>query len=89
MELLTEAVGVLSPLEFKVLKRESGLTLAELSKRTGISAAQLCEYGNAKNGLRQDQAAKCAEVLLAAARERSMALAKLLAIEDDEMAAAS
>ena len=88
MELTSEACGVLTPLEMKTLKKESGLTLRDLSQRARISSSQLSEYMNGRNGLTVAQTRACEKVLLDACRSRSQTLSKLLAPED-EMAEAS
>jgi transcriptional regulator with XRE-family HTH domain len=78
MELLEDAVQVLTPHEMKTLRRVSGWTLKTLSQRSGISVPQLSEYENGLNGLRRNQVETCERLLLDAARERYTIISKLL-----------
>ena len=84
MELTNAVIAVLSPLEMKTLrKKHAGMTLETLFEQTGISVPQLSRFENGVNGLRLDQVKAAERVLLAAARERSQALSKLLAPENE------
>jgi hypothetical protein len=86
MELTIDAVSILSPNEMRVLRKQmAGMTLRRLSAESKISIPQLSRYECATNGLTPQQLRTCEKVLLAAARERSQALSKLLAPEDDRV----
>ena len=81
MDLTLEAIGVLSPTELRNLRKLAGMTLRRLSQFSKISTAQLSSYETGSNGLLPEQLRTCEKILLAAARERSQALSKLLAPE--------
>jgi transcriptional regulator with XRE-family HTH domain len=90
MELLPAAVEILSPAEMHALRKQLGVTYRALSKRTGISAPQLCLYERGANGLTVRQAREVRYALVEIACERSQVLSKLLGPEmEREMAAAS
>jgi predicted transcriptional regulator len=90
MELLNDAISVLSPMEMHTLRKQLGVTFRALSKRTGVSTPQLCEFEHEINGLRLDQVRAVRDALVEIARERSQVLSRLLGpeIEHEEMATA-
>jgi transcriptional regulator with XRE-family HTH domain len=84
MKLMDEVTSILTPSEFRVLRKQmAGWTLEHLSKRSKISIAQLSEFENAKNGLRRDQVELCEKLLLRAAAEREQMISALFDRRND------
>jgi transcriptional regulator with XRE-family HTH domain len=78
MKLTVEVTSILTPSEFRVLRKQmAGWTLEHLSKRSRISMTQLSEFENSKNGLRRDQVELCEKLLLRAAAEREQLISAL------------
>lgn len=90
MELLLEAVSILSPNEMHNVRKQFGVTFRMLAQRSGVSSPQLCSYEHGLDGLRPDQVQAIRDTLVAIAHDRSQVLSKLLGREMDreEMPAA-
>jgi len=69
----------LSPAEMREMRTILGWTFTQLSKSTGISRAQLCEYSTGVGNLRDDQIERCAAVLRKAMVAHSRRISAIVA----------
>ena len=86
MNITAEAAATLSPDEMREARRLAGLNFETLSRFTDISKAQLSQYENARNGLREDQLQLCKQILLGAAVERAERIQTFIAREQEKAA---
>jgi transcriptional regulator with XRE-family HTH domain len=71
-------VAALTPDELREMRTLLGWTFTDLSKRTGISRAQLCEYSTGVGNLRRDQIERCAAVLRKALSAHSQRISAIV-----------
>jgi hypothetical protein len=76
-----DGAAVLSPAEMREMREIVGVTFTQLSKATGISRAQFCEYSTGVGNLRGDQIEICERVLRKAMVAHGARIAKLVAGE--------
>jgi hypothetical protein len=84
--------AILTRTEFKFLRKQIiGWTFSHLSKSSGVSITQLCEYERGSRNLRDEQLQSCQKVLVQEMRNRGKQISVLLAdekVDDREKAMA-